>query len=466
MYLLKKIWILCFLFILAACSIEGNEGYEKEEEETSHQESKTNSSNPLKEDLIWMEEMNTDLHAPYEPHILTYYDHEPIGPAVYYDLRGEFDTNRYPFYVSFNGDRYKIELGWTGPDLHAMEYTEMSESVRKRRFGSFSAPFLPFYSDEGWNVAKDETDWQITAADVTGDGMLEIIVTARMVDPDYLTNNEKIMAIYRYTGSETEPLELIVHLKTDNKSHRSEEKQKFYFTEAFEWVTEEWGEELVVAYLEDGAWYVNTNSYLPHTENLSSAHLLTGYSDDGELEYVQINEEERTSQKNHELTESTSNTTPTVPKKSELALEGILNDIDESCQYDDNPCEPLSSQDIKERAGNAAIFYIEKSLVARKKGDYSIASPYIAKDSPIAKDMQNLVPNDASRGVSLAFEEFQILDVVDRGNNNYDVFLKNTYDITGTKKTGLRTFESTLRIVYNPEDDQFYAYELIEEVEI
>ena len=48
----------------------------------------------------------------------------------------------------------------------------------------------------------------------------------------------------------------------------------------------------------------------------------------------------------------------------------------------------------------------------------------------------------------------------------FDVHLRNVFDIQGTKRTGHRTFESTMRVKYDKERDRFLVYELLEENEL
>lgn len=515
--------LLVLVFALAACSNNGTsvesakralEEMELEESEAAEESNKERAFQLLEEDLAWMSEQNSNVHAPYESHIIDFDTHEPIGPHVQYnvDEGSDFDVNRYPFFVSFHGKQYKLELGWTGPNLHTLSYTELSDSIRARKEGWFSEPFSPFIHELGF--AFDPSDWQITAADLDGDGMLEIIVTARYTED---VSTDKILAVYRFTDDEEEPFELAVHLQTAAKSYRTGIAQQFRVTKAKEIVAENWDFEEAVAYFEDGDWYVTVNHYLPASDNLSTAYvLISGFGEDPEFTrhrtpapyletcYISWNTDitaskadnkdskssdkqsangtssgsssskgssnssnnDSSSKQNNTSKQSSASFTPTVPKKSDMQLEGVLRDLPESCQYSPTPCQPMSTEDIKERAGAAAIFYIEKSIIARKQGDYSIAAPYIAAGSPIETDMKKLVPGDASRGVSMTFEKFEILNVVDHGEGRYDVHLRNTYDIQGTKRTGLRTFESVLRIVYNSASDTFYAYELISETEI
>ncbi|CEA01923.1 hypothetical protein BN1050_01071 [Metalysinibacillus saudimassiliensis] len=404
----------------------------------------------LAKDIRWMEEQNTQLHTVNDSQIVTYDTLEPIGPYVQYEADDMyFDSDRHPFYVAFHGKQYRFELGWTGPNLHTLAYTELADTVRTRKEGLLSEAFQPFISEMG--PALTPSTWQMTAADVDGDGMLDLMITASYANEQQLAQ-QKILAVYRFTDDEQEPFELATHVQTSTKIHLGDTATQFLYTKGQEFVAEEWNGESVVTYFEQGDWYVTSTQDLPVQANLSTAYLPTAQ---------ESNFSRQRSPAPYLATcytpWVTSEQSGHVPNKVKLSTNQVVEEL---------PNQPMTAEDSKRRAGEAAVFYVQKSIDARKHGDYSIAKPYIVKGSPIEADMQSLVPSDANQRVTLVFEEFTILDVVNQGNGYYDVHMRNVYDIQGTKRTGFRTFESQMRLYYDATTDQFYAYELLNEVEL
>lgn len=216
----------------------------------------------LELDLNWMEENNEDAIPDSNYGLLKTRDEELLGPTISYSLLemdNEFETKP-ELYVSFNGDHYKIELGWFPPNMHGINITSLN--TKERENTTFEFPEMNRFddfveSDEVTHLFNENTVWQITAADITGNGVLELILLAYDWNYEMGTVN-KAVSVYEYAADKEVPFELSVHFKGMNMTSRTD--QTMYFTESLEFVHDSYREDIVEAYYEDGEWYIPEES--------------------------------------------------------------------------------------------------------------------------------------------------------------------------------------------------------------
>src|SRR5699024_7711730 len=133
----------------------------------------------------------------------------------------------------FQGDRFEFELGYFLPNADGLTITTLHEKYRKNY--SFELPntsiFNEFLNLENDMSYKQYTTWKLTAADLTGDGTLEIIYIGRMEDSDHISIRT-IVGVYNYTGIGDVPFELVASFSGMNQSSRT--NQTIYFTKGKE----------------------------------------------------------------------------------------------------------------------------------------------------------------------------------------------------------------------------------------
>ena len=140
--------------------------------------------------------------------------------------------------------------------MHGINITSMNTKERENttfefpefeRFGGF------IESDEITQLFNENTVWQVTAADITGNGILELILLAYHWDYE-MGSVVKAVSVYEYIEGKEAPFELAVHFKGMNMTSRTD--QTMYFTNGLEFVHDSYREDEIEAYYEDGEWYV------------------------------------------------------------------------------------------------------------------------------------------------------------------------------------------------------------------
>ena len=495
--------LIATIFTLSACSLPTA----SDEEASEQQDEQTEAEKLLEKDLEWMEEKNEDFDlSPSDLRIMSEETGEPLGPTLAYSTEGEFDVNRYKMYGSFHGEQYLFQLGWEGPNLHHVSYERVSGPKRDAAYGDFLEHNREELTDRV-GPSKDNIMWQMALADVDGDGMLEVIVYAYHYDDIDFTKHG-YLSIFHFTGDDEKPFELVAYKSWFNPSSRITDNPA-RFNEYGEWIVEESKHDQVVMYFEDGDWYIPVSI----GKNPSTAYY-KDYSNDDEPDWERSYEpmpypatcnspyaegtyskktkdkastkEDRNEGNDFNLSSSSSSSSSssnenetTSPekktKKSSISFtkeeqkliesDPVLRKAAQSCREEAN-CNEGDEEDLKERAERAVIFYIERSIVARREGNFSLAEPYIYPNSPVYNDMKTLAPSDGARGVSMTYVDYDKRGVDQIDATTFDVHLRNTFDIQGTKRTGHRTFESTMRVKYDEAKDRFFVYELIDETEI
>jgi len=265
----KSIFLLLLIvgiLILAAC---GN-SVENELDGKAEVEREETSDFDVESELAWMEEMNSDVidSGVY----LLNRDEEPVGPTISYSLmEDESDTEtRYKLYGSFNGERYEFEMGYYAPDAHSIQITTVKEKERENK--QIMLPhdelFEEFYKDNT-SFYKEDSKWQLTLADVTGNGVDELIKIARYNNlPGEMPKT--IVAIYEYANDEEEPFKLAANFSFEMVA--SYDVPEIYFTDGKEFIhrDEENKQDLISTYYEDGEWYVRQDMKYPNLANANS----------------------------------------------------------------------------------------------------------------------------------------------------------------------------------------------------
>lgn len=489
--------LIATIFTLGACSLPNA----SEEEVSEQQDEQTEAEKLLEKDLEWMEEKNEDFDlSPSDLRIMSEETGEPLGPTLAYSTEGEFDVDRYKMYGSFHGEQYLFQLGWEGPNLHHVSYERVSGPKRDAIYGDFLEHNREELTDHV-GTSKDNIMWQMALADVDGDGMLEVIVYAYHYDDIDLTKNG-YLSIFHFTGDDEKPFELAAYTSWFNPTSRITDNPA-RFNEYGEWIVEESKHDQVVIYFEDGDWYVpyfsgtnpSTAFYQDYTIDEEPVwkrayepmtYPATCLSPYAEGTYEKGNVEKQPTEKKEKETSSTENAEQRTKENKSSLIEKreketssmfteteqqliesdpVLKKAAQSCQQQAN-CNAGDEEDLKERAERAVVFYIERSIVARRDGQFSIAEPYIYPNSPVYHEMKTLAPSDGARGVSMTYVDYDKRGVDQIDATTFDVHLRNTFDIQGTKRTGHRTFESTMRVKYDEAKDRFFVYELIDETEI
>lgn len=486
---MKRFWfgsIVLLALLLGACGADPEEQQRLAEEEQYAQ-----AIALLEEDLAWMETKNTDVHAPTDDaRIIDEATKQPLGPSVRYDTD---DTRRYSLFGSFHGERIEFILGWEGPNVHHVSYVQADGPVRERVAGGLRKPFEPLITDFGFSLPN--TEWQMTLADVDDDGMLEVIVYALHEGENPGDFHQGYLAIFHYVGGD-EMFELAANFHWENQSYRSPENPA-RFNEYGEWLVEHLKNDTVLGYCEDGEWY----AYLPAEHNVGTMYVIDPQTDEAtrerepspypattarqtttvscddrggdcsdeeeEEEDDDTDQRSRANERNDATRERTFRDNETISKEEVDLIEAnpLLEKAATSCRDKEDGCAG-TDEDVKERATRAVVFYIERSIIARRDGQYAVAAPYIAPNSPIEADMKQLVPSDAAQGVSMTYVDFEPVGVDQVNDTTYNVTLRNTFDISGTERTGHRQFESVFRTTYDPSTDQFFVHELVSEREL
>ena len=185
-----------------------------------------------------MEEMNEDTIS--SDALLQIREEGNLGPTVQYSKRmedPEDEEGRKSLFVSFQGNKFEFKIGFDAPNVDSIIGASLNEKEREDELITLPhldlfAPFID--KDDITSFFAEETKWEITAADVTGDGVLELIVIAQ--DFREITAVRTIAAIYTYTGDEKEPFELVTQFTGHNLAKWLD--QAIYFTEANEFVKE------------------------------------------------------------------------------------------------------------------------------------------------------------------------------------------------------------------------------------
>lgn len=239
----------------------------------SENEVEDDSEKILEKDLQWMEEKNTDT-IEFDTLLRTRSD-EDLGPTISYSLFEEHPdefSSRPSFFVSFAGDHFEIELGWFAPNTHGISVSSLHEKERNNQDYQLTDTdlFNEFISSDG--VFHEESIWQITAADLTGNNKLNVILTAYGVGDDFMLH--KIVNVYEYTGDEDEPFELAVHFT--GVHNETSPYHPIYFTEGQEFIHEQINTDFILAFYEDDTWYVEEEDWLEVETNAEPFH----YGDD------------------------------------------------------------------------------------------------------------------------------------------------------------------------------------------
>ena len=395
--------------------------------------------NSVKKDLKWMEEMNEDTIS--SDAILQIREEGNLGPTVQYSKRmedPEDEEGRKSLYVSFQGNKFEFKIGFDAPNVDSIIGESLNEKEREDELITLPhldlfAPFID--KDDITSFFAEETKWEITAADVTGDGVLELIVIAQ--DFREITAVRTIAAIYTYTGDEEEPFELVTQFTGHNLAKWLD--QAIYFTEANEFIQEEDKVKKARAYYEDGIWYTEDNGLV---DNVSDSSLFY-YDEDFELvEGENTNKED----------------------DPRVLLAPVATEEEEAQQTDEEN-DALATEEYQ--AGLDAITYAELSTEARTEGDYERVFEYVKSGSPIDDELKKLIKDNRERGVELTYEGGKVVttEVLSSGEQ-YDVTIRQQFNITGVEKEGFREFESVYRMEYNTDTGIFEAVELIDEIEI
>jgi len=271
------------ILILSACE---NENSVKDEVEEKAEVEKEVADFDIEEELAWMEEMNGDIidSGVY----LLNREEEPIGPTISYSLmKDDSDTEaRYKLYGSFNGERYEFEMGYYAPDSHSIQITSVKEKERENK--QITLPhedlFEEFYEDNT-SFFKEDSKWQITLSDVTGNGVDELIKIARYNNlPGEMPKT--IVAIYEYTNDQDEPFKLAANFSFEMVA--SYDVPEVYFTDGKEFVHRDDGnqQDVISAYYEDGEWFVRQDMKYLNLANAKSFH----YDDHDEI--VELKDDE------------------------------------------------------------------------------------------------------------------------------------------------------------------------------
>lgn len=260
--------VIMTLLLLVACQTEN--------EEKALDPIEDDSEEILEKDLQWMEEKNADT-IEFDTLLQTRSD-EDLGPTISYSLfeehHDEFNS-RPSLFASFGGDRFEIELGWFAPNAHGISVSSLHEKERNNQ--EYQLPDTDLFndfisSDEVSSIFNDESIWQITTADLTGDSKLNIIVTAYGVVDDFTLY--KIVNVYEYTDDEEEPFELAVHFT--GVHNERDPYHPIYFTKGQEFVHEQIDTEFILAFYEDDTWYVEEEDWMQAETNAEPFH----YGDD------------------------------------------------------------------------------------------------------------------------------------------------------------------------------------------
>lgn len=479
---MKKYFFIPILFIvtlyLQACSplappLENDDAQQNEER----------ANQLLAEDLRWMEEKNEAFDLlPHDVRIINEETKEPLGPILsYFATKEPFDTNRYKMYGSFHGEQYIFELGWLAPNVHALSYERVSGKKRESVSGSLLLHLDEYIDEVDFSVT--DTLWQATLADVNGDGMLDFVVYVSTDAPDDAFYHYAL-SVFQFTGNDEEPFELAADMRWTNATTRLTNNPA-RLNDEYEWIAEHVQDEIVLGYFEEGDWYVpmapysnkSTAYYKDDDDHWVRSDETISFRNETRNEIIprssltpnspssQTTDIEKTSKQTDEHHHSTERPLFTEEEQTLIEETDILQKAASSCREDEN-CAAGDEEDLKERAERAVIFYIERSIIARRDGQFRIAEPYIYPNSPVYHDMVKLAPSDGARGVSMTYVDYDKRGVDQIDETTFDVHLRNVFDIQGTKRTGHRTFESTMRVKYDKERDRFLVYELLEENEL
>src|SRR5699024_8836671 len=231
---LYKILLIILMFIIVSCEsndVEENKQSESEADTDTVKNTniKDESKSLLEKDLEWMSEKNQeDL---FNEAILQTREDENLGSTISYSTMNEEESLKSKkLFSSFQGDKFEFELGYFPPNADGLTVTSLHEKERKNY--SFELPntsiFNEFLDLENDLSYKQYTTWQLTAADLTRNGTLEIIYIGRMEDPDGISK-KTIVGVYKYTGIGDVPFELVAHFIGVNENSRT--NQSIYYTE-------------------------------------------------------------------------------------------------------------------------------------------------------------------------------------------------------------------------------------------
>lgn len=442
---MKKIFIAsAFSSLLLFSACQSAEPIQKENEAESKDVDEVQEEDEaqalLEEDLQWMEEKNEDTIS--KETIILNRENEPIGPTISYSLMEEEDiseeekTGHSELYASFGGDKFKFELGFFAPNAHGLNIQSLHDKERDNQH--YDLPHDSIFNkfieiDDPLIQFAPNSKWEVTAADLTGNGMLEIIHIVQVINDG--TTYETVAGVYEYTGDVEEPFELVAHFNGKNKASMLD--QHIYFTKGLEFVHDSYDTDTVLAFFEDNQWY---NKAIEDGENEGTATLFD-YDSDGEI----VIGSESTSSRNEEGNQ-TSETD-----------EDILTDPDEIDTYADQ----------EEAAGLDALEYVSRSTMARDKDDYEQVYELVKPNSPIDEELKKLIENDTERGLDITHNGGEVIktDIITSGEV-YDVLIRQSFDIYGVEKEGERFFESEYRMEYDSESGNFQAVELLDEKEI
>lgn len=257
-----------------------DEGTEEEQVEPEEDGNEIDAEQQLIKDLKWIEDNNDDLKNEFS--LLRTRDDEPLGPTIVYSLydddgytdeallgpADQHDRNK--LYASFSGDHYLIELGFFSPNTHGIHVTYLSEIEREQRkyILPYYENFYPFMDVEEYGeFFHPNTNWQVTVADVTGNNVPELIVYAYRSE-EGLGMVEKIFNVYEYTNDIEEPFRLVSYFTGANMSGWID--QYMYFTAGQEFVHVSYREDRILAFYEDGQWYVNEDDWPENPADVKS----------------------------------------------------------------------------------------------------------------------------------------------------------------------------------------------------
>lgn len=438
---LYVVMVIVFLLIMAGCK---QDTLMNNEDRIDEVDAKTDEGRG--EEAQWMEEQN--LHVT-DISILQTRTNENLGPTITYSLfdedRGLDAEGNSKLYISFDGDRFEFELGYFAPDRNELVIKSLHEQERKNKRYT-----LPYYDElfgpyiektEVTEFFEAETKWELTAADVTGDGELEIIYLVQARDPLSSIVVTRV-AVYGYKGNQTEPFKLLTQFSGESHDYLAD--QHVYFTDGLEFVQDIKKITFIRAYFEDGKWYTEDFNELNNPSKSALFHY------DAQME-LQLGPYPNMNRSNDE----------------HMGMDYETVDMNEGRQILTEPTaiDQLAKED--KQAGLDAIEYARRSTEARTEGDYDRVFELVKEGSPIDDELKKLIKDNQERGVELTYDGGTVIhtDVVSSGKM-YDVTVRQSFYIYGVEREGLRNFETMYRMQYDNSSGNFQAVELLDEVEI
>ena len=406
-----------------------------------------------KKELNWILNNNETLHSPSDDlaRIVDYNTGEPLGVSMYYDMREDFDPNKYKMNIKIGDIEGQFALGWHAPNVHDlyMDNTTPVHSVSEEQplFIQMSdLMFETMYESPWMEQFKPDSFLQVTAADIDDDNALEFIFYG-IAPNDETSWNDVVIEVYEYYPEQSQPFERVLQLKESVYSG-----VPIKITPAGEIVIDVYrGEEYVVALCKNNEWYV-VDEYYQNTGEHSANRISYTSEDKFDFKNAWRSEQNKWRQQCKKK-KCNDEDFPMLNKEDGIEPENessaASETVVETVSDDTAISQAYSEEDLIQYIND----YVRLSAEAKNSGDFSIVEGYISPGSPVYKDMVKSVPATFKKGITIDYQG-TVVEKISIDTDHVYFTVVNTFEIFNSTYDGPVSFRSQYKVYVNGDSIQ------------